>query len=158
MSSEEVQIGTAQITEAEAESLMAQVDAWNSSHGFYPAEEKGEGAETGSGLTGNMGYTWFRLSTQPEEGENIVLNFSFDKGDKSIALARSYRFEFNESNWEVPAFAVFKLDPKLSKATSASFTRLKREHPLCLEHGICHCGPPLCRLPYLPPFCPSQAR
>ena len=46
------------------------------------------------------------------------------KGDKSIALARSYRFEFNEENWDVPAFAVFKLDPKLNKPTSASFTGL----------------------------------
>jgi len=124
VSSEEVQIGTAQISKAEAEDLMARVDAWNSSHGFYPAEEKAEGAEPEAGLTGNVGYTWFRLSNRPEEGENIVLNFSFDKGDKSISLARSYRFEFNESNWEVPAFAVFKLDPKLGKATSASFSGL----------------------------------
>jgi len=124
VSAEEVRIGTANITEAEAEGLMAQVDAWNSSHGFYLAEEKEEGAEPGTGLTGNMGYTWFRLSTKPEEGENIVLNFSFEKGDKSISLARSYRFEFNESNWDVPAFAVFKLDPKLTRPTSASFSGL----------------------------------
>ena len=124
VSAEEVQIGMARITGAEAESLMSRVDAWNSSHGFYPAEEKEEGAGPGTELTGNMGYTWFRLSTRPEEGENIVLNFSFDKGDKSISLARSYRFEFNESNWDMPAFAVFKLDPKLNKATSASFSGL----------------------------------
>jgi PAT family beta-lactamase induction signal transducer AmpG len=124
VTSEEVRIGTAQISEAEAMGLIGEVDEWNSSHGFYPVEEKDEGAEPGSKLTGNLGYTWFRLSEKPEEGENIVLNFSFDKGDKSIALARSYRYEFNESNWEVPAFAVFKLDPKLSKATSASFSGL----------------------------------
>ena len=75
-------------------------------------------------MVGNVAYTWFRLSTKPEEGENIVLNFSFNKGDKSIVLARSYRFEFNEENWDVPAFAVFKLDPKLEKASSASFSGL----------------------------------
>ncbi len=124
VTSEEVQIGTAKITEVEAAGLMTQVDAWNSSHGFYPVEEKEDGGEPGTELTGNVGYTWFRLSTKPEEGENIVLNFSFDKGDKSIGLARSYRFEFNENNWDVPAFAVFKLDPKLTKATSASFSGL----------------------------------
>ena len=128
LTAEEVRIGTVKITEAEANSLLAAVDGWNSSHGFYPAEElaggnpAGDAAETN--LVGNMGYTWFRLSTKPEEGENIVLNFSFDKGDKSIALARSYRFEFNEENWDVPAFAVFKLDPKLEKATTASFSGL----------------------------------
>ncbi|MCP4314252.1 MAG: AmpG family muropeptide MFS transporter [Bacteroidetes bacterium] len=128
ITSEEVRIGTARITEAEANTLLADVDGWNSSHGFYPAEEdagEASAADTdGTIAVGNVGYTWFRLNTRPEEGENIVLNFSFDKGDKSIALARSYRFEFNEENWDVPAFAVFKLDPKLEKATSASFSGL----------------------------------
>ncbi len=128
ITSEEVRIGTARITEAEANTLLADVDGWNSSHGFYPAEEDtGEASAAdadGTIAVGNVGYTWFRLNTRPEEGENIVLNFSFDKGDKSIALARSYRFEFNEENWDVPAFAVFKLDPKLEKATSASFSGL----------------------------------
>jgi PAT family beta-lactamase induction signal transducer AmpG len=124
ISSEEVRIGTAKIPEAEAEALIGKVDAWNSSHGFYPAEEVASESEPGAEPTGNVGYTWFRLSTKPEEGENIVLNFSFEKGDRSIALARSYRFEFNDGNWEVPAFAVFRLDPKLDRATSASFSGL----------------------------------
>ena len=136
VSSGEVRIGTANIPEVEARDLVARVDAWNSKHGFYPAGETAEetaegteagteaGKEAGTEPTGNVGYTWFRLSEKPEEGENIVLNFSFDKGDKSISLARSYRYEFNENNWEVPAFAVFQLDPKLTRATSASFSGL----------------------------------
>jgi len=119
----EVKIGTEKISEAKAAALIEDVDQWNSSHGFYPGEEKGEEA-VGTGLTGNQGYTWFRLSRKPEEGENIVMNFSFEKGDKSISLAKSYRFEFNEENWDVPAFAVFQLDPKLEKATTASFSGL----------------------------------
>jgi len=128
VSSDEVRIGLASIPESEANSLLDAVDQWNSAHGFYPAEKKtGESAATEPSddkLTGNVGYTWFRLSTKPAEGQNIVMNFSFDKGDKSIALARSYRFEFNGENWDEPAFAVFKLDPKLEKTTSASFTGL----------------------------------
>ena len=125
LSPEEILIGTDPITEAEANHLRTAVDAWNSSHGFYPAEEQSEGAaDAGSEPAGNVGYTWFRLSEKPEEGENIILNFSFEKGDKSIALARSYRFEFNGENWEVPAFAAFTLDPKLEKSTSATFTGL----------------------------------
>jgi len=128
ITAEEVRIGMEPIRESEANKLLASVDEWNSSHGFYEAEE-GSGKDPADQaaeekLTGNVGFTWFRLSTKPEEGENIVLNFSFDKGDKSIALARSYRFEFNEDNWEEPAFAVFKLDPKLQKASSASFSGL----------------------------------
>jgi PAT family beta-lactamase induction signal transducer AmpG len=120
----ELRMGTANIPEADAAALVQKVDEWNNLHGFYPADEEEAGDEPGTGLTGNVAYTWFRLSTRPEEGENIVLNFSFDKGDKSIGLVRSYRFEFNDSNWDKPAFAVFQLDPKLSKATSASFNGL----------------------------------
>jgi len=137
ITAEEVRIGTERITEAEADRLVAEVDIWNSSRGFYGAEpavqeelqeeELQEAdprqAET-SKTAGNVGFTWFRLSAKPEEGENIVLNFSFEKGDKSISLARSYRFEFNEDNWDVPAFAVFRLDPKLQKESSASFSGL----------------------------------
>jgi PAT family beta-lactamase induction signal transducer AmpG len=121
---EEVRMGLQGITEAEAQAFENLVEEWNSSHGFYAAEESAASEPAGQELTGNRAYTWFKLSQKPEEGENIVLNFSFDKGDKSIGLARSYRFEFNEKNWNVPAFAVFKLDPKLTKATTASFEGL----------------------------------
>ncbi len=126
-SNPEVEIGTNKISRAESAAIIGAVDQWNSSHGFYPPEEgAGPGTEgdAASELTGNLGYTWFRLSQAPEAGENIVLNFSFEKGDKSISLARSYRFEFNEDNWENPAFAVFQLDPKLDRVKSASFKGL----------------------------------
>ena len=124
LTSEEVRIGLEGIPATEALSLISQVDEWNSANGFYPAEEKAKVSASSAELTGNMGYAWFRLNQKPGEDENIVLNFSFEKGDKSISLARSYRFEFNASNWNIPAFAVFKLDPKLSKTTSASFSGL----------------------------------
>ncbi len=123
ISEEEVKIGMDNISEAEALALIQAVDMWNVSRGFYQVEEK-KVPLTGAGLSGNLGYTWFKLSQKPEEGENIVLNFSFDKGDKSISLARSYRFEFNESNWDQPAYAVFRLDTKLSRITSSSFEGL----------------------------------
>lgn len=119
----ELEIGMEKISVTKAGALLAEVDQWNSSHGFYPAGDKEE-LQEGTGLTGNLGYTWFRLSQKPEEGENIVMNFSFEKGDKSISLAHSYRFDFTEDNWDVPAFAVFQLDPKLDKASSASFSGL----------------------------------
>lgn len=120
----EVKIGRERILQSEAAHLISAVDQWNGSHGFYPYEEEVKEDVAESGLTGNLGYTWFRLSQKPEPGENIVMNFSFEKGDKSISLVRSYRFEFNEDNWEIPAFAVFKLDPKLDKNSSASFKGL----------------------------------
>lgn len=121
---EMVRIGTGNIPAEAADSLIAQVDAWNTSHGFYVAGDKSVSGTSGAGLVGNVGYTHFQLSEKPGEGESIVLNFSFEKGDKSIGLARSYRFEFNEQNWDVPAFAVFQLDPGLNKTTSATFIGL----------------------------------
>jgi len=121
---DQVQIGLADLPGSKADNLIAQVEAWNTSHGFYPEVENGVPDSSAAELSGNVGYTWFQLSKRPEEGESIVMNFSFEKGDKSIALAKSYRFEFNEENWNVPAFAVFQLDPRLDKATSASFTGL----------------------------------
>ncbi|MCP4648435.1 MAG: AmpG family muropeptide MFS transporter, partial [bacterium] len=77
VTAEEVRIGTANITEAEALGLISAVDGWNSEHGFYPSEEDGDGEFAGDEATalqklaGNVGYTWFRLSKKPEEGENI---------------------------------------------------------------------------------------
>ncbi|MCK5134948.1 MAG: MFS transporter [Bacteroidales bacterium] len=121
---EKVRIGTGNISGEAADSLIAQVDAWNASHGFYGVKDQSGPESAGPVSAGNVGFTHFQLSKKPEEGESIVLNFSFEKGDKSIGLARSYRFEFNEQNWNVPAFAVFRLDPKLVKTTSATFTGL----------------------------------
>ena len=125
---EKVLISKNNILVQTADSLIAQVEAWNTAHGFYPADEASgsEPQDPSQELSqvGNVGYTYFQLSKRPEEGESIVLNFSFEKGDKSIGLARSYRFEFNEQNWDVPAFAVFQLDPELDKSTSASFSGL----------------------------------
>ena len=124
MTRDEVQIGTGKISQETADSLIARVDVWNSSHGFYPPSEDEETGGSGLATAGNVGFTYFQLSREPEEGESIVLNFSFEKGDKSIALARSYRFEFTGENWDKPAFAVFQLDPKLDKVASASFSGL----------------------------------
>ena len=117
-----VEIGTQNIPAYEADQIIREVDSWNTSRGFYLSEEAS--GETDSSLVGNVGLTYFQLSEEPEEGESIVLNFTFEKGDKSIGLARSYRFEFTQENWDQPAYAIFQLDQKLEKATSASFQGL----------------------------------
>ncbi|PID91004.1 MAG: MFS transporter [Bacteroidetes bacterium] len=118
----ELKIGLKKIPVAEAKRLLAATEAWNTAHGFYADADS---AAKGDGdLCGNVGYTWFRLSEAPEEGESIVLNYSMDKGDKSISLHRSYRYEFTAENWNQPAFAVFQLDPKLERETMSSFKGL----------------------------------
>ncbi len=123
-SGKEVRIGTGNISRAIADTLMARVEKWNISHEFYPSGEKGTPDPLKNELVGNVGFTWFQLSKKPGAGQSIVMNFSYDKGDKSVGLVKSYRYDFNETNWNVPAFAIFQLDPKLDKATSASFSGL----------------------------------
>ena len=65
-----------------------------------------------------------RLNRAPEPGETIVLNVTFKDGDQSIRLEQnklSTRFEFNESNWDKPAYMLFEVDHKLTKAATATF-------------------------------------
>ena len=50
ITAEEIRIGTENIPENEADKLQLAVDEWNSSHGFYPAEE-GAGTDS-SGSAG----------------------------------------------------------------------------------------------------------
>lgn len=75
-------------------------------------------------LTGSSQLVEVRLTKAPEPGEKIVLNTSFDKGDKSIFLAHGERIEFTSENWDKPAFLLIQVDPKLSETTTAGFKGL----------------------------------
>jgi PAT family beta-lactamase induction signal transducer AmpG len=148
----DINVGLEKIDKNQAEIVLNEIESWNTEHGFYVAEENQEQTDKNYGwwhkeiaeplaaflkkkfnadpidskssTTGNIAYTWFYLSSPPEPGEKVILNFTHDKGDPSISLVKSYRFEFSDSNWNVPAFAAFQLDPKLERITSASFTGL----------------------------------
>ncbi len=72
----------------------------------------------------NIALAAVRLNRAPEPGETIVLNVTFKDGDQSIRLEQnklSTRFEFNESNWDKPAYMLFEVDHKLTKAATATF-------------------------------------
>lgn len=149
---EQVEISTENIEHEIAADFIQRADRWNISNGFYK-EDTGNlnGSQNISWWqkhvsgplaqllgnwfgdhpdpniredAGNVGYTYFYLSKQPEEHQNVVLNFSQTLGDKSIKLVRDYRYTFNETNWNIPAVAVFQLDPKLDKPVTAGFTGL----------------------------------
>ncbi len=137
---------------SDADAILNEIDNWNISNGFYSGNEEetydketagwwknhisfplesllrktfDAGKETPDMETaGNIGYTWFYLSRKPENNDKVVMNFSYEKGDKSIGLVRDYRFEFSSENWNVPAIAAFQLDPKLSKSAVADFKGL----------------------------------
>jgi len=152
MTGNNLEINIKSLTKANAAAVLNEIEKWNTSHGFYYLNEEENTDEKPEGwwknyvsyplesflrrtfnprketvevqTTGNIGYTWFYLSRSPENNDKVVLNFSYDKGDKSIGLVRDYRYEFSAENWNVPAIAAFQLDPKLNKAASAEFSGL----------------------------------
>ena len=115
-----INIGTTQITKSTADSLVNFARQWNTSHGFYSAEkmEVKAGDET---KVGNIGLVYFKLSSVPKPGEEVVMNFGRESGDNSINLAEGGRYVFNESNWDTPAVAAIQLDPKLNHLSDAYF-------------------------------------
>jgi MFS transporter, PAT family, beta-lactamase induction signal transducer AmpG len=149
-SNEEIRISMSNISAQEAADMIGQADGWNIIHGFYPEGESSdadgdepgwwsrrvsgplaamlgkrfadEQLETVDLAAGNVGYTWFHLSRPPEENQTVILNFTRTEGDKSIRLVRDYRYAFNDKNWNIPAVALFQLDPKLDKEVVAGFT------------------------------------
>jgi len=82
-----------------------------------------------SDYKGNIGITAIRLSAKPEEGESVVLNTTFDKGDESISLIHGDRLTFDETNWDKPAYIIFQLDSKLITASTAEFKGLSGNIP-----------------------------
>jgi len=84
---------------------------------FAPAEIKTAKTD----LTGNVGLAYFKLSGEPQTGEDVVMNFGRESGDNSISLVEGTRFVFSKENWEKPAMAVIQLDPKLKSETTTYF-------------------------------------
>ncbi|PIQ09546.1 MAG: MFS transporter [Ignavibacteriales bacterium CG18_big_fil_WC_8_21_14_2_50_31_20] len=145
-SSSQLDITTAKTTQAKVDSIIALVRNLNGNNGFYEVEGTSfskNNSPTKTELSafekfikntfgiekpivnkslgiGNVGIVYFYLTNKPTDDE-IVVNFGSNGGDKSISLIEGTRFTFNKSNWNKPAFAVFQLDPKLNKFSSASF-------------------------------------
>lgn len=74
-----------------------------------------------------------KLNRQPAPGESIVLNVEYKDGDQSIKLEQSKlstRFEFNETNWDKPAYLYFEIDHKLTEHTEANFVGTSGNIPL----------------------------
>lgn len=71
--------------------------------------------------SGNIGLLKFHLSKAPKKGEEIVVNFGRDRGNKNISLITGSRFKFDEDDWYKPRMALIKLDSKLDNSVNAAF-------------------------------------
>lgn len=78
---------------------------------------------------GNVAAAAIRLSKRPDAGEEKILNFSMDSGDKSISLLHGERLSFDESNWDKPAYVIFQVDPKLNTVSSVRYKGLSGNIP-----------------------------
>ena len=84
-------------------------------------------------VSNNIALAAVRLNKQPAPGEHVVLNVTYKDGDQSIKLEQnklSTRFEFNEDNWDKPAYLYFEIDHKLTERTEASFVGTSGNIPL----------------------------
>ncbi|MCE1197443.1 MAG: MFS transporter [Marinilabiliales bacterium] len=77
---------------------------------------------SGEQLTGNVTAVAVRLNSKPEEGKEMILNIKFKDGDNSLKLLEGERLAFNSTNWQMPAYLLFQVDPKLQTASEASFS------------------------------------
>jgi MFS transporter, PAT family, beta-lactamase induction signal transducer AmpG len=66
---------------------------------------------------------YVRLSSPPETDEKIVLNFTKKSGSKDLFISKkqSSRYEFTNTNWNIPARIVFKVDHNLKHQTSSVY-------------------------------------
>lgn len=75
----------------------------------------------GKVLTGNVSVVAVKLSSKPEKNDELVMNFDFKKGDKSLRLLEGERLMFNAKNYDKPAYLLFQCDPKLTQSSEAVF-------------------------------------
>lgn len=79
--------------------------------------------------TGNVAVAAVRLSKQPEDNKEMILNTTMNRGDNSIALLHGERLAFNNANWNKPAYLIFQIDPKLTTASTAEYKGLSGNIP-----------------------------
>ncbi len=156
---ENIQIGTHNVDKDSLKVFLGKVSALNQKNGFIPVEEDTETVNIhknkslwtssvseplGNWIknnfgekryvdkviqTGNVAAVAVHLSAMPSEGEEMVLNTSMERGDKSITLIHGERLTFNEANWDKPAYLVFQVNPNLNKDSSAEYKGLSGNIP-----------------------------
>ncbi len=149
----ELVISASAIPAEKADSLLRWTEQWNIDNGFMEAEREVEKRDSWFGraisgplgnwlkqtlgiedekaeaLQGNIRLIGVSVSSPPDQGEEIVLNTGFQRGDGSIRLVRGDRLVFDNSNWDRTAWIAIQLDPSLERTAEASFEGLSGNIP-----------------------------
>lgn len=116
--------GLAPYTPPAQNTVVAAPEEKPSAFTLWLKEHFGEKRETTGKADNNFAIAAVRLNKKPEPGEKVVLNVTHKSGDQSIHLEQdrlSTRFEFDETNWNSPAYLYYEIDHKLTAPASASF-------------------------------------
>ncbi|MFW5707032.1 MAG: MFS transporter [Bacteroidota bacterium] len=157
LSAEEFSLSTRQVSKEVADSLKTLAREHNIAHGFAIKEQEKEKKEgwwarsvaqpfadwlrlrlgrqevadaTLDASQGNVGLVGVKLAGNMEEGEEVVLNTSFRRGDGSIRLVGGERLVFTPENQNETAWIAIQLDPKLDTRATARFEGRSGNIPL----------------------------
>lgn len=126
-------------------SLKDTVRDWNVKHGFYPAPEaqakkekpnwllqleaairqrfgptKDSAGQT-SDRAGDVAVVMMRLAKPVPVGQQQVVQFGRESGDKNFDVIEGERFTLTEANWTDPFAAIVQVDAKLDHPSEATF-------------------------------------
>ncbi|MDD3108373.1 MAG: MFS transporter, partial [Alistipes sp.] len=99
--------------------------------GYWISDHFGESkpTESTSHRPGAVSVLAVTLSEAPQEGEQVVLHTTMNRGDRSIQLLRGERLTFDAQNWNQTAYMLFQADPKLTEATTTEFRSVSGNIP-----------------------------
>ncbi|HJB85614.1 MAG TPA: MFS transporter [Candidatus Alistipes merdigallinarum] len=86
-------------------------------------------AEVTTDRVGSIGIAAVSLSREPGPDEEVVLNTTMNRGDRSVSLIHGERLRFDRTNWNQPAYLVFQADAKLNQPSHAEYKGLSGNIP-----------------------------
>lgn len=86
-------------------------------------------AEVTTDRVGSIGIAAVSLSREPDPDEEVVLNMTMNRGDRSVSLIHGERLRFDRTNWNQPAYLVFQADAKLNQPSHAEYKGLSGNIP-----------------------------
>lgn len=86
-------------------------------------------AEVTTDRVGSIGIAAVSLSREPGPDEEVVLNMTMNRGDRSVSLIHGERLRFDRTNWNQPAYLVFQADAKLNQPSHAEYKGLSGNIP-----------------------------
>lgn len=78
---------------------------------------------------GDIGIAAVSLSREPDPDEEVVLNMTMNRGDRSVSLIHGDRLRFDRTNWNQSAYLVFQADAKLNQPSHAEYKGLSGNIP-----------------------------